>query len=476
MGIVTKTLAYQSDSVFESGSQRKVDRRQAKKIGSCVRFVLDQMKDVSNYVDSLDREERAKVQFVFNREKVVLLLEDDAQSFTVPQSLRPKYLKQLKKVVSFLECTGPLFKKSDETLEESATESVDKVKKGSKPTWAQNGMTGLTALDGVLSSIRQGVNIKEGPQNRVSAGLGFTSGLIWFTGALMDIIGGFNGSDYSEKIGDFEGKRRAQAQMVSGGFGAVGSGFFVGTKAEALGWVKASTATALSNVATAAFGVGSLIGMGTASLGIYRCYRFRQRLDSVMKDAGSEGMELRAALLFLKDALSIHPVEKLAIEEQVNVENPELEDLDKAQIVEEKLRGLAEAKVKYLKRRTSFKAVEQILSKTDQLLEGLDQIPADRKTIVEARDLIDLVKSENKEKIALFAWAFLASLLSFVASILFLAAVVGTAVIAAYCLMAVSTLILLVIILRGLYAKYCKEDKDSSNAEGALVHGQGSGK
>ena len=467
MAAVTN-LTFAAGAVSGEGAHSAIDSRQAGKIEKGNRFVSKHMREFSQYLQSLELDEKAQV--LFKMREVVVLVDGEKKSFEVPDHLKKQYHKLLVGAVSFLECTDARSVPEVGELQGDPKEKFDGVKKGAQPTCAQNIMAGLNAVDGGLSLARQIFNVKEGPTNLVSAILGFFSGSIWFLGALLDIKGGYSGSEYSEEIGDNEGKRRAQAQMASGGLGAIGAGFFLGSKTTSVEAAGTGVVTALSNVATAGFGAVSLLGMGTASLGIYRCYRFQERLDEVMEGEKSEGNKIRAALRYLKSLLAIHPLEKQAIENQIESEYPGIEQEDKNELVEEKLRHLAETKIKYLKRRTSSKAVEQILKQTDALLEEYEAGVVGKEKI-EAAALIALVKSESKKKIVLFAWTFVAWLLSFVASILFLAAVVSTV---PYILMGLSTLIFLVIIIRGICAKF--KDSSSARAEGSFVHGAGSGK
>jgi len=308
----------------------------------------------------------------------------------------------------------------DVIIKETATkDSIRATRDASVPGTNGQVIAGARIAEDSLSLIR---NIMFaiptiGTNNPTVTHLGYYAGTFWMFFSLRELKGGWHDYQRAVEIGDDEGRRRAEARILSGGIVSTATvSYLTGRVCDSLGLASAS-ATALG-AASILFGVGSVLSMGTSAVSAVRCYRFNERLNEYLENPHlNEAQRLEGALRFLKDALIITPEEKIALEKRIEKEHPEWSVEERADGLKKKLTDLAETKVKYLKRRTSNKSIQLIFEKSDPLLAKLAHESTRAEGVKEASELVATVKRENRKKMILFLLAFLASTLCFIAMI-----------------------------------------------------------
>jgi hypothetical protein len=121
---------------------------------------------------------------------------------------------------------------------------------------------------------------------------------------------------------------------------------------------------------------------------------------------------LQGALRFLKAKISVTAEEIEELRTKIETEHSQLNRAEKEARLRQAISHLAEAKVKYLKRRTSNKSLQLILSQIDPILTKLDDEKTRSEGIKEGTLLIQKIQNENRIKMALFVLGFIAALIS----------------------------------------------------------------
>lgn len=254
-----------------------------------------------------------------------------------------------------------------------------------------------------------------GPDDPIVTHLGYYAGMFWTFFSVRELDGGITEYKRAKRIGDEEGRRRAAIRVASGSVCTPASFAYLAGKVCDT-FVSAPVASALLNSAEALFGIGSMIAMGAALLGTYRCYSFNDRINDYLENKNLTQVErLRGVLHYLKDAISVTPEEKTKIEKEIERKHPQWTQEKKARFLQQKIADLTETKVKHMKRRTSNKSLQMILTQSSALLHKLNSSETQAEGIKEATLMIDKIQKENKAKLALYALSFVAALISFVA-------------------------------------------------------------
>lgn len=123
---------------------------------------------------------------------------------------------------------------------------------------------------------------------------------------------------------------------------------------------------------------------------------------------------MRGAVQFLKDSIIVTPEERLALIHEIDQKCPQRTLEQKEKLLQQKIADLTEVKVKYMKRRTSNRSLQLILSQADRILAKLAD-PATRvEGIQEAAILVNAIQKENKIKMNLYILGFFAALITLV--------------------------------------------------------------
>ncbi len=360
-------------------------------------------------------EDKTPFRFQIDPQTATLRLQDRSISLEMAPELAG-----LHRVVRFYQNTGllplPGVSREEKAHSEGKTkEAVSTLRAASVPGAYGNLFAGMRLMEDSLSITR---NIlfaipSVGPDNALVNHLGYYAGGFWTFFSLKELGAGVKEYQRAKAIGDGEGRRRAAGQVASAGLASTASMIYLAGRT--FDTAAASTA-ALHALGTAniLFGVGSLLAAGTSALGAYRCYRFNDRLNEYLDNTHlTEEERLRGALQFLKDQIAVTPEEKGAIWVQINQEHPTWTQKEKEALLEQRLRDRTEVKVKYLKRRTSNKSLQLIITHADRYLADLSN-PATR---IEATQMLQTVQKETKIKMALFILGVIAALIGFAAMV-----------------------------------------------------------
>lgn len=361
-------------------------------------------------------------------------------------------IKRVNRIIRFYQDIGHLPRQqlveSGEREEVSQT-FIEKVSAARVPGTNANLWAGVRVADDTLSIYRKILAYRFGPNDPFASQLGYYAGSLWSLLFVKEIMDGQEEYRRAQLIGDSEGGRRAHAKLLSGGILTVGSLSYLSGKIvdEVL---SVSTGAHLLTGSNLLFGVGALLGAAASSLGAYRCANFRKRLDEYLETPGlSDEQKYRGAVQFLKDSLVVSIEELAEIEEtvsqlseedkealakqnlkdEIELDFPALGKEEKlsllnqrlaglqdktARAISEKIKHLTEAKIKYMKRRTSSQSLTLILRQADDILAKLNDENLRAEGIAEAKELIKVVRKDNWSKMILYALGALSSILSFV--------------------------------------------------------------
>lgn len=348
------------------------------------------------------------------------------QFFDLGDKGNRRLLKNGRRTVQFYQHTGmlprkPISPRFAAQRERVTRTAVDAMRQAAIPGAKERALVLTTISENTLSLTRDVIrSVPEfGPDHALAHNLAFPAGAIWAGFAVREVKGGYQDYKRAVEIGDKEGKNRAAGRLSTGTLGMFGSGFFLAGKTASTAGAAALAAGTLSLIGDVCFGVGSVVGMGLSSLGIYRCCTFKKRLNEYFENPQlSKEQQVRGSLEFLRDLLVITPEERLELVQKINQEHPNASPEEKAELLKKGMADLTEVKVKYLKRRTSNKSLELILSKAEPLLAKLQNPETREEAIREGDELIRSVRKETNWKMALYTIGLIASIISFVAVIL----------------------------------------------------------
>lgn len=254
-----------------------------------------------------------------------------------------------------------------------------------------------------------------GPDDPIVNHLGYYAGMFWTFFAIRELDGGITELKRSKIVGDAEGQRRAAARIASGAICTTASFAYLSGRIFD-SFVSAPLASGFLDASNVLFGLGSLLAMSSAALGAYRCFRFNDRLNAYLGNKNLTQVEkLRGALQYLKDAVSVTPEEKAKMQSEIEKNHPEWTAEQKDKLLQQKISDLTEAKVKYLKRRTSNLSLHLILTQANTLLDKLNSPETQTEGILETTIMLDTIQRENQAKMALYILGFIAALISFAA-------------------------------------------------------------
>lgn len=377
---------------------------------------------------------------------------------------KTKEIKKLGKIIRYYQHIDQLPRRifsSEEQKEviEATKRSVKEIREASVPGTDGKILAGLRLADDTLSLVR---NImfaipSIGPNDPIASHLGYYGGAFWTFSGIREMDEGYIDYKRAEKISDSEGKRRAEVRILSGGVVSAGSLAYLGGKiCDTLSM--SAVSAPLLNAANGFFGLGSAIAMGASALGSIRCHRFSQRLNAYFENPHLTQMEkMKGALRFLRDLISVTPEEKDAILREIEKEWPKASQEEKKNQFEKKLLDLTEAKVKYVKRRTSGKSLQLIITHVDQILAKIENQKTHFEGMKEGTALIGKVQKESGTKKTLYNLSFVAALLSFVGMLIL--AFSATSV-AAFVLFGVAGGIYLSITIYAVLGVFNKKDKN----------------
>lgn len=328
-------------------------------------------------------------------------------------------VKKVERIFRYYQNVGLLPRQPEEGVshrEQISSRSVRAVSDAAVPGTTANLWAGTRFGDDSLSLYRRIIAIKYGPSSPFSKQLGYYAGSIWSAIFFKELIDGVSEHERAKEIGDLEGKRRAEAKLLSGGTLFAGSLSYLAGKIfdEKLSMALGAHVLSASSLL---FCVGSLIGIVTSALGVVRCEKFNNRLSEYLQNPNLTEVErVRGAWTFLKDSLVVSAEEKGEIEKSVREQYRSLSKQDQDTLIQKQIENLTETKVKYMKRRTSTKSLQLILENADDILAKLNSksVRAQREGVVKATQLIDVIQKENRTKMLLYAIGTIASIISFV--------------------------------------------------------------
>lgn len=350
--------------------------------------------------------------------------------------------------------------------EQISSRSVRAVSDAAVPGTTANLWAGTRFGDDSLSLYRRIVAVRYGPDSPFSKQLGYYAGSIWSAVFWKELIDGINEHERAKAIGDTEGSTRAWYKAVSGGALLAASLCYLAGKVIDEK-VSLEIGAHVLSASSLLFCAGSLVGIITSALGVVRCERFNNRLSEYLQNPNLTEVErMRGAWTFLKDSLVVSAEEKEAFEKEVEAQydhlSPEtieklirksitedveaevkeakdknpafkmtkeekkalvdsrMQSLDrageKAELVKILIKNKTEAKIKYMKRRTSTKSLQLILGNADEILAKLNSksVRVQREGVVKATQLIDVIQKENRTKMLLYAIGTIASIISFI--------------------------------------------------------------
>lgn len=282
------------------------------------------------------------------------------------------------------------------------------------PTWKGNApsiaLDGLQIARNIFSSTSQ-----YGPTCRFVVQSGFIPGVIWALMGANESRQGWKDWNQSESIQDKEGVCRAKTRLMSGALGTGGALFYLAKNATDFIEVAEAVSTGLDMTSSALFGIGSVIGMSMASVGLYRIGTFRAKINRRLEDATiqSEAARCLNTLQFLKEQIVVSDSERNAIQDAIKHDHPHasLEKIN--ELIDESLIAKTQAKMKHFKRRTTQKSLGLVLNQIEPIMAKLEK----GEGVQEARELIREIKKENFKKGALYFVALVAGAIGFAALI-----------------------------------------------------------
>lgn len=359
-------------------------------------------------------------QIQFKTGRPVLCLNDQEISLS-----KSRELKKLGKIIRYYQHMGYLPREEPPAKEiaqskAEALKSVRAVNQANVPGTNGNLLAGMRLADDTLSLTR---NIlfaipHVGPKDPVVSHLGYYAGIFWSFFSLRELDDGMTEYKRSKTIGDTEGKRRAEARILSGGIVSTASiGYLAGKFCDT--YASSAAASTVLRASNILFGIGSVVAMGASILGVVRCNRFNKQLDEYLDNPHfTEVQKLQGALQFFKDSIAVTPEERAELVLQIDQKHPLWTPEQKELLFKQKLADLTEVKVKYMKRRTSNKSIDLILSQADRLIEKLGCKTTYAEGIKEAIILINTIRQESKIKTSLYILGLIAAMLSFLGIIL----------------------------------------------------------
>jgi hypothetical protein len=324
--------------------------------------------------------------------------------------------KRVKKIIQYARQTGIVAREPRLTVAPSR-ESVKELSKRSGPVPLRYL---CTAADFALDAISLGRNtytsIKGGETPMISRQLGLTTAGLGVLLAAKDWRDGVNEKGQADKIGDGEGSRRAEAKILSMKTAVAGSVLYLADKTFQIGTsgVAHVGAAVCEHLSAFTFGIGSVIGIGMGILGIQRCANFQESLAEYLENRNlSEEARIEGAVRFLRDAAVVTFEERNELVEQIERDRPTATKAEKESLLQEKLESLSEVKVKWVKRRTSMRAVRNILHHADSILAKLESPLSDvrKQGAVEANLMFERVRGDSRKKQLLYAIGLFASLI-----------------------------------------------------------------
>lgn len=333
-------------------------------------------------------------------------------------------LSRIQRIVRYYQHTGqltrgPIDPKAEAQRNRETQKSVQAINQASIPGANGSILAGLRLADDSLTLAR---NIlfaipDIGPNDPVVNHLGYYAGIFWAFFAFRELDDGIVENRRSKTIGDAEGKRRAEARILSGGLVSAGSLAYLGAKfCDTL--ASTSAVSIAMNVSNALFGAGALLGAGVSVLGAMRCQRFDKRLCDYLENPKlGEAQKLKGAVRFLKDSITVTSEERAELLLQIDRQYPQCTLEQKEKIFRHKLRDLTEVKVKYMKRRTSNQSLRLILNQADSLIAKLSDPKTCAQGIKEATMMINTIRQENRIKLLLYILGFIGSILGFVGTL-----------------------------------------------------------
>jgi hypothetical protein len=318
--------------------------------------------------------------------------------------------KAVRRVVQFYRNIGAVSKVKGANEERLSAQMIEAMRKDAVPGTNGQILAGMQITEDTLSLTRNILYAipSVGPNDPVVNHLGYYAGIFWSFFAFRELNAGMTEYKHSQAIGDKEGRRRATVRMASGGIVSAASLIYLSGRI--FDTLESATVSAASiGTASVLFGIGSMLAMGASILGAVRCTRFDARLHEYLEHPGiSEVDRYKGALQFLKDSISVTAEERGWIENEVK----HLPEEERGKAIEQKLRQLTETKIKYMKRRTSNRSLQLILTKTDRLLRLLSQEATQPEGIKESAILLHEIRKENQRKTALYILGFVAALIS----------------------------------------------------------------
>lgn len=294
-------------------------------------------------------------------------------------------------------------------VEKTAQTTLSRVKEPAGTKLSSKMVTALSVTDVSASLVRHILQATPsvGPKHSSVSGLGcLSSGIGVLLGSSVTVGSGISDFHKAHSIGDGEGMRRSGSQIVSGA---------VGTNSSALYLAHETAAASLSGITVAAdvlCGVGSVINMGISGVGVYRCARFRSRIDGHMETkALPEKERVAKTLRFLKEKIVPTEPEIARIAEEVKARYPDWSEKARADETKKQILDLGEVKFRYFKRRTCQATAARALKEIDKHLSGLQY--GRPNALEEAKSFIQEVKKRNLQKIILTSIVLATSLIAF---------------------------------------------------------------
>lgn len=324
--------------------------------------------------------------------------------------------KRVKKIIQYAKHTG-IAASEPRLSARSSRKTVHELSKRSGPTSFKHVCTAADFANDAISLGRNTyTSVNRGSPSLISKQLGIATAGLGLLLAAKDWRDGEVEKKQAEKIKDGEGVRRAKAKILGMKTAVVGSALFLLDKSLRLnsGGAAQLGASVCSHLSAFTFGVGSVIGIGMGGLGIRRCANFQESLDEYLENPElSQEAKIQGAIRFLRDAAVVTFEERNELVEQIEQECPDASSEEKETLLQEKLTHLSEVKVKWIKRRTSMRAVRNILHHADSILAKFDSpLPQVRKEGgVEANLLLDRVRGESRKKQLLYGISVIASLI-----------------------------------------------------------------
>ena len=309
------------------------------------------------------------------------------------------------------------------------------------------------ALVGVASSVGSNVRMamQADPMNNGVLTASLTGSGLAGVAAIWGLYSANVARKNAAKIGDQVGQKLATTSMGRAGAELGGSVLNAGSLGCTTIKSFAPVAVALGLAGTGLFAVGTIFAIGQYSSLINDCRNWRNNIDKIT-DSGNGDHTDFYQLLNIINSLVVTEQEEDMIRKDVNNDQTLSHEL-KAILIEDKIKNAMTVKINNFKRKVSYRAAAFLLEHGTQVINTyLNAGEVEQELLkLQMKAVMQVVKTDNKKKEALYWLMLTASIVSLIGLILFS---IGTCGIAPAVLFAITALVICIVAANSVYTRF----------------------